>query len=239
MNAPPAGAQRSFDLHEILARQGLRLPAVTLKQLRAAGIYCQPTVSIEHQHLARKYVLRGVESGGAVAGLGAYASFVDERGNALPWLQRVDSIGVNGIHAVVVAPVLVRVEMLRIDRTYDLLIIRHSLVASKANHRPRLESAILFHGRRGSLEMELWGKDAGFRGAASPVFYSRSGEALTVPSEFQGAALRISAAVCCVGCRHCHLLEPKPIAATTISAMSAASSRAAGVVRDAPLEKSV
>jgi hypothetical protein len=224
MNAPPAGAQRSFDLHEILARQGLRLPAVTLKQLRAAGIYCQPTVSIEHQHLARKYVLRGVESGGAVAGLGAYASFVDERGNALAWLQRVDSIGVNGVHAVVVAPVLVRVEMLRIERTYDLLITRHSLVASKANQRPRLESAILFHGRRGSLEMELWGKDAAFRGTAAPVFYSRSGEALMVPSEFQGAAVRISAAVCCVGCRHCHLLEPKPIAAT-ISAMSAASSR--------------
>ena len=42
MNAPPAGAQRSFDVHEILARQGLRLPAATLKQLRAAGIYCSP-----------------------------------------------------------------------------------------------------------------------------------------------------------------------------------------------------
>ena len=182
MNAPPTGAQRSFDLHEILARQGLRLPAVTLKQLRAAGIYCQPTVSIEHQHLARKYVLRGVESGGAVAGLGAYASFVDERGNALAWLQRVDSIGVNGVHAVVVAPVLVRVEMLRIERTYDLLITRHSLVASKANQRPRLESAILFHGRRGSLEMELWGKDAGFRGAAAPAFYSRSGLLRRMPA---------------------------------------------------------
>lgn len=35
----------------------------------------------------------------------------------------------------------------------------------------------------GSLEMELWGKDAGFRGAAPTVFYSRSGEAITVPSE--------------------------------------------------------
>ena len=86
--------------------------------------------------------------------------------------------------------------------------------------------------------MELWGKDARFRGAASPVFYSRSGEALTVPGEFQGAAVRISAAVCCVGCRHCHLLEPKPIA-PTISGMSAASSSAAGVVRAAPLEESV
>jgi hypothetical protein len=82
---------------DVLARQGLRLPAITLKRLRTAGIYCQPSASIEHQHLAKKYVLRGVESGGAVAEVGAYASFVDEQGNALPWLQRVDSIGVNGV----------------------------------------------------------------------------------------------------------------------------------------------
>ena len=115
---------------EILARQGLRLPPITLKCLRTAGIYCQPSVSIEHQHLAKKYVLRGVESGGAVAEVGAYASFVDEQGNALPWLQRVDSIGVNGVHAIVVAPVLIRVQMLWIDRTYDLLITRHQLAKS-------------------------------------------------------------------------------------------------------------
>src|SRR6202453_4541743 len=122
----------------VLARQGLRLPPITLKCLRTAGIYCQPTVSIEHQHLAKKYVLRGVESGGAVAEIGAYASFVDETGNALPWLQRVDSIGVNGVHAIVVAPVLVRVQMLRIERTYDLLITRHRFAQSGDSERPRL-----------------------------------------------------------------------------------------------------
>ena len=72
---------------EVLARQGLRLPSITLKCLRTAGIYCQPSVSIEHQHLAKKYVLRGVESGGAVTEVGAYASFVDEHGSGLPWLQ--------------------------------------------------------------------------------------------------------------------------------------------------------
>ena len=57
--------------------------------------------------------------------------------------------------------------------------------------------------------MELWGKDAAFRGAVCPAFYSRSGEALSLPVEFQDALARISAAVCCVGCRHCHLLEPR------------------------------
>lgn len=197
---------------EILARQGLRLPPITLKCLRTAGIYCQPSLSIEHQHLAKKYVLRGVESGGAVAEVGAYASFVDEQGNALPWLQRVDSIGVNGVHAIVVAPVLIRVQMFRIERTYDLLITRHHLAKSGDGQRPRLESSILFYGRRGSLEMELWGKDAAYRGTVCPVFYTRSGESVVLPNDFQDAATRTTSAVCCLGCRHCHLLGPRPIA---------------------------
>ena len=197
---------------EILARQGLRLPPITLKCLRTAGIYCQPSVSIEHQHLAKKYVLRGVESGGAVAEVGAYASFVDEQGNALPWLQRVDSIGVNGVHAIVVAPVLIRVQMLRIERTYDLLITRHQLTESGGSQRPRLESSTLFYGRRGSLEMELWGKDVAFRGIVCPVFFTRAGERVVLPSDFQDAATRITSAVCCLGCRHCHLLGPRLIA---------------------------
>jgi hypothetical protein len=196
---------------DVLARQGLRLPPITLKCLRTAGIYCQPSVSIEHQHLAKKYVLRGVESGGAVAQVGAYASFVDERGNTLPWLQRVDSIGVNGVHAIAVAPVLLRVQMLRIERTYDLLITRHHLAKSKDSQRPRLESSILFYGRRGGLEMELWGTDGAFRGTVCPVFYTRAGERVVLPNDLQDAATRITSAVCCLGCRHCHLLGPNLI----------------------------
>jgi len=199
------------DHRELLARQGLRFPAIILRHLCSAGIYCQPTVSIEHQHLAKRYILRGVESGGAATDLGAYSSFTDEQGHALPWLQRVDTVGVNGVHAIVVAPVLVRIEMLRVQRTYDVLITRHSLQSSAPGQRPRLESSILFYGRRGTLEMELWGKDRAFCGAVSPAFYSRSGETLAVPDEFQDAVTRISAAVCCVGCRHCHLLQPKAL----------------------------
>jgi hypothetical protein len=198
---------------DILARQGIRLPPITLKCLRTAGIYCRPSVSIEHQHLAKKYVLRGVESGGAVAEVGAYASFVDEQANALAWLQRVDSIGVNGVHAIVIAPVLIRVQMLRIERTYDLLITRHQLTKSGNSQRPQLESSILFYGRRGGLEMELWGKDAAFRGTVCPVFYTRAGERVVLPNDLQDAATRITSAVCCLGCRHCHLLGPRPIAA--------------------------
>lgn len=194
--------------HEILARQGLRLPAITLKQLHSAGIYCQPTMSIEHQQMAKRWVLRGVESGGAISDLGAYSSFLSADGSALSSLQRVDSVGVNGVHAIVVAPVLLRAQMIRIGRTYDLFITRHSLASSDATRRPRLKSSILFYGRRGTLEMELWGKDADFRGAVCPVFYRRSGEVLTVPPEFGWAIASLTEAVCCVGCRHSHLLEP-------------------------------
>jgi len=212
MSAPATAPKHSLDQREILARQGLRLPALTLKRLRSAGIYCQPSISIEHQHLAKRYVLRGVESGGAVADLGAYSSFVHEHGTALGWLQRVDSVGVNGVHAVVVAPVLIRVQMLRVERTYDLFITRHNLVTNGAGQRPRLASSIVFYGRRGTLEMELWGKDAAYRGTVAPVFYSRAGEIAAVPAEFPAVAALITAAVCCLGCRHCHLLQPQALA---------------------------
>ena len=216
------------DRRDLLARQGLRFPAIILRQLRNAGIYCQPTVSIEHQHLAKRYVLRGVESGGAIAGLGAYSSFRDEDGRALGWLQRVDTVGVNGVHAIVVAPALVRIEMLRVQRTYDVLITRHSLQTTAPGQRPRLESSILFYGRRGTLEMELWGKDGTLRGAVCPTFFTRSGEALLVPEKFQEAVTRISAAVCCVGCSHCHLLQPK----ATASSLDGGSTAVAPVVSE-------
>ena len=210
MNANQPGSEQKHAARELLARQGLRLPALTLKQLRSTGIYSQPSISIEHQHLARRYVLRGVESGGAVAELGAYSSFVGEHGEQLGWLQRIDSIGVNGVHSIVIGPVLVRIEMVRVQRTYDLLITRHSLASSSSGSRPKLQSEVLFFGRRGSLELELWGTDISFRGSVAPVFYTRSGERAEFSKEFQRAGALITSAVCCIGCRHCHLLQPKP-----------------------------
>jgi hypothetical protein len=193
---------------EVLARQGMRLPAVVLKHFRHGGIYCQPTISIEHQHAARKWILRGLESGGAIEDLGAYTSFVNPDGSAMSWLQKVDSIGANAVHAVALAPRMLRLEMIRIGRTYDLFITRHGLTNSDENLRPQLESSIVFYGRRGTLEMELWGKDAGFRGNVCPIFYNRGGEILVLPPELGWAVAHLTAAVCCIGCRHSHLLEP-------------------------------
>jgi len=194
--------------NQILALRGLRLPAVTLKGLLTAGIYCQPSVSIEHQHLARRYVLRGVESGGAVADLGAYCSFVEETGQPISWLQRVDNIAVNGVHAVVVSPGLVRLQMVRVRHTYDLLITKHVMATVEGGKRPTLQSSIVFYGRRGTLEMDLHGKDSGFCGTVRPLFLSRSGEPASLSASFEDAVVRVTAAVSCVGCRHSHLLQP-------------------------------
>ena len=194
--------------NQILALRGLRLPTITLKGLHAAGIYCQPSVSTEHQHLAGRYVLRGVESGGAVADLGAYCSFVSETGQTIPWLQRVDTIAANGVHAVVVSPGLVRLQMVRVRHTYDLLITRHLLATINGAKRPMLQSSIVFYGRRGTLEMDLYGKDAGFCGTVRPLFLSRSGEPANLPTLFEDAVVRVTAAVSCVRCRHSHVLQP-------------------------------
>lgn len=194
---------------DILALRGLRLPRVTLRNLGSRGIYCQPSVSIEHQHLAKRYVLRGVESGGAVSDLGEYCSFVDGAGRGLTWLQPVDSIAVNGVHAIVIAPEFVRMQMLRVQNTFDLLITRHSLESGQDSRRPSLKNTTLFYGRRGTLAMELWGKDSQYMGMVRPLFLSRSGEEIKLPAIFEKAALRLTVAVSCLGCRHSHLLQPK------------------------------
>jgi hypothetical protein len=142
------------------------------------------------------------------------------------------------VHTIVVGPVLVRVEMLRIERTYDFLITRHSLASSANQQRPRLESSILFYGRRGSLELDLWGKDAAFRGAVCPMFYSRSGETANLPHEFQIAAARLTSAVACIGCRHCHLLRPKPIVVVAADAANGANASAERTDRE-PVESAL
>src|SRR5271165_2469239 len=104
---------------------GLRLSRQALRVLSERGIFAYSPVSLEHQHLANRYVVRGLESGGAVGDLGRYVTFTREDGQPIEWLHPVEAIGVNGLHAVVVTPVLVRVEMLRKGRTYELLITQH------------------------------------------------------------------------------------------------------------------
>src|SRR5260370_30611052 len=140
---------------DIPIRRGLSLPRRAVRRLAQVGIFVRPDVSLEHQHLARRYVIRGVESGGAIAEIGRYASFAGEQGEALTYLHPIDAVGVNGLHAVVVAPVLVRVELFRAGRTCELLITKHWPGEAKGARRPSLESKVLFRGVSGYLEVEL------------------------------------------------------------------------------------
>lgn len=204
----PEANPKSLSKQEVLALRGLRLPAAALKRLRQSGIYCEPAISIEHQHLARRYVIRGVESGGAVPEIGAYVGYTGINGGPLIWLQRCHAIARNGFHAVVVAPELARIQVFRNDRSYELLITGHRLRAVAGKNRPRLDNWVLFHGIHGTLAMKLWGKDKRSSGMVSPVFHARSGEPVLVPAEFDAAAKQVTAAVCCIGCRRPHLLEP-------------------------------
>jgi len=194
------------------ALHGLALPASVLRALQKRGIYCTPGVSLEHQHMAKRYVLRGVESGGAVSDMGRACAFFSPDGDPLPWLQSLDSIAVNGRHAIFLAESLVRVEMLRTVRTCELAITLHTLSHAPGRIRPEIDSTLLFRGRDGVLSLDLW-KDEhrALRGKLTPIFYSRAGEVLHPPQRFEEAIRRVTAAVCCVGCKHSHAGVP-PVA---------------------------
>jgi hypothetical protein len=184
----------------------LALPESVLKALQKRGIYCTPGVSLEHQHLAKHYVLRGVESGGAVSDMGRACAFVAEDGSPLPWLQSIQSIAVNGRHAIFLAESMVRLEMLRSARTCELAITLHTLSHAPDRIRPQIASKLLFRGRDGVLPADLWKEEhRPLCGILTPIFYSRSGEVLPLPPQFEEAIRRITLATCCVGCKHTHV----------------------------------
>src|ERR1700722_2067701 len=188
------------------ALHGLSLPASTLKALQKRGVYCPPGVSIEHQPLARRYVLRGVESGGAVVDMGRACAYLSSEGNPLAWLQAIDSIAVNGRHAIFIAESLVRIEMVRMFRTCELAISLHTLLLPPGRSRPEIASRPLFRGRDGALPLDLWLEEhRALRGDVAPVFYNRAGEIIGLPHRFEEAIKKITAAVCCIGCRHTHV----------------------------------
>ena len=191
---------------QILALRGLQLPQSVLRKLERTGIYCRPAVAIEHQHLANRYLLRGTESGGGVAGLGMYCSFADAEGNSLPWLERIDTVGVNGLHTIVLAPSLVRIQVLRYGQNYDLLITLHDLQTPSLGTRPSLENSILFHGRNGTLVADRPAEGNQLGGTARVMLYDRGGKQLTIPDQFQKAVLQVLAGAECSGCKHSHLL---------------------------------
>lgn len=180
----------------------LTLPKVVIKRLESSGVYCQTWVTVERQVRLDRWVLRGVESGGSIRELGRYISFFSPGGDRLPWLQRLDRIGVNGVHAVVVAPELVSVEMARIGQTYQLLIARHR-VGPLSGRKPAVESTIVFRGVDGQLPDDL------LKQGLTPEFFTRAGEVKPLPNDLVNAVAAATAGVSCVNCRHCHGLIEK------------------------------
>jgi hypothetical protein len=163
-------------------------------------------VVLHYQNLAKRHVVRGVESGGAAGDIGRYVTFAQENGQPIECLHPVESIGVNGPHAVVVAPTLVRLDMLRKGRTYELLISRHAPWSTESGRRPLLQSEVLFRGVHGRLEADLTptNKPQAHSSPVLPTFYSLAGENVPVPSRFEAAVRSLVNATNCSGCTHSH-----------------------------------
>lgn len=163
----------------------LNLPRRALRRLEEVGIYCRTEVSLEYQQQAKRYVMRGTESGGAIRELGRYITFTGPEGEPLEQLHPVDSLGANGVHAVVVAPVLVKVDIFRYQRTYQLLLTKHQPAEVSDGRRPGLISQEIFRGTDGYLGLELHGEDKIKAGTVVPDFYSRSGEKIEFHASFR------------------------------------------------------
>jgi hypothetical protein len=199
------------------SHRGLVLPGRALRRLAEAGIFAQSSVSLEYQQFAKRYVVRGVESGGAIEDLGRYVTFCGDQGEPLSWLHPLDGIGVNGVHALVIAPSLVRVEMFRRGQTYDLLISRIAPGAESNGKRPHLQSAPIFHALEGYLPVDAGKVGRNLKESQIPAFYSRAGEPLAVPRQFEAVIKAASAGTNCIGCRHPHyLLAPETLSSVPI-----------------------
>ena len=198
----------------------LVLPKVVLRRLESAGVYCQTWLTAEKQVRANRWVLRAVESGGSSKDVGRYISFFEPTGERLRWLQKLDRVGGNGVHAVVVAAELVSLEMARIDQTYQLLIAHHNLGPMAVGKRPAVQSKVLFRGIDGHLSPDL------LKQGLTPEFFNRAGEIKTIPERLSEAVRMVTAGVCCVNCRHCHgLLERQEKSGPPVGEIIAAASR--------------
>jgi hypothetical protein len=184
----------------------LVLPKPVLKRLESAGAYCQTWVTAERQARANRWVLRGVESGGGNREVGRYISYFSLDGGRLAWLQKLDRIGGNGVHGVVLAAELVSVEMARIEQTYQLLIVHHRLVDGPGGKRPTVNSIIIFRGVDGQLPQEL------LKQGLTPEFFARSGEVRAIPGPYLDAVKLVTVGASCVNCKHCHgLIEKRDV----------------------------
>jgi hypothetical protein len=188
-------------------RRGLTLPKSTVRRLDELGIQARADVSLEHQHLAKRYMVRGLESGGAIAGTGRYVTFAGEYGEQLTYLHPIDGLCVNGPHAIIIAPILMRIDLFRAGRTCQLLISKHEPETIENGRRPFLKNGLVFRGVDGLLDVELWSKDRDLAGSVTPQFRSRGGEVIEIPEALRPAVRAATHGASCVGCSHSHYLR--------------------------------
>ena len=186
---------------------GLPLARRALRTLRERGVYAHSLLSVEHQELAKRYVIRGLESGGSAGDVGRYVTFAGENGEPLDYLHPVETIAVNGLHAVVISNSMLRADMLRKGKTYELLITRHWLSFATNGPKPRLEREIVFRGIHGRLELDLTAKDKAQAGRVVPTFYSLAGEERAIPESFLTLVRAVTRGVNCNQCSHMHYLS--------------------------------
>ena len=155
---------------------GLRLSRQALRVLKERGIFAHAPVSLEHQHLAKRYVVRGLESGGAVGELGRYVTFTQADGQPVECLHPVEAIGVNGL-ACRRGGTGAGASRDATQGT-DLRTADYAAPTGATNDgkRPPLETRLLFRGIHGRLDLDLSGKDKDKAGTVLPTFYSRAGE---------------------------------------------------------------
>jgi hypothetical protein len=105
----------------------------------------------------------------------------------------------------------VSIEALRIEHTYELLIVRHELRAEREGARPRIWSRLVFRGWQGQLPLDLVDKDRSVAGQIAPEFFTRAGEPRQLPAQFVEPIHAIVVGVNCKNCSHAHLLvAPTP-----------------------------
>jgi hypothetical protein len=192
----------------LLARYGLTLSKNVLRRLHTVGITAQPQVSLEYQHAVGCYVVRGIESGGAIKEIGRYVTYCGLDGESLTYLHPLDALGVNGVHSVVVSPAFVRVEAFRVGRTWQLLVTQHRPSEVVNGRRPSLDNKPLFRGVNGFTDSSASENSTAAEGLAIPKFWSRAGERVEIPERFIAAAKAAVQGAQCIGCSHSHYLQP-------------------------------
>ncbi|HKE25561.1 MAG TPA: hypothetical protein VKB88_24555 [Bryobacteraceae bacterium] len=157
-----------------------------------------------------------MESGGSNKDMGRYVTFCNEGGEPVPWLQPIDSVATNGRHAVVIATVFVSVDVFRMRNTYDVLIAKHRVIEPEGG-RGRVESSVVFRGRKGYLPLDLTGAEKNMAGQILPEFFNKAGEPIEIPPAFVAVVKAAVRGANCLGCTHQHYVTaPKIVVSANV-----------------------